>query len=88
MSELCEAMTLEATLSEPLILVAELSSDLYIEAELERTGTTLYYNGEYEATPSAEDQLFNTHGRTMERDFKVLAMPIGLATISQVNKLF
>lgn len=79
---------MQATLSESQILEAEILIENSIFAELNRDGKIKYYNGSYESLPSTEDQIYATNGQTMEKDFKVLAMPIGLATISQINSLF
>ena len=43
---------------------------------------TIWYTGPYEATPSREEQVFPTHGRTMRDDFVVHPIPsnYGLVT--------
>lgn len=50
--------------------------------EIEVIHDTPYYEGDYEATPSQQEQTFSTNGLAMSQDFVVHAIPSNYGLIT------
>lgn len=46
------------------------------------------YDGEYTVTPSQEEQTLQTANKVLKNDVVVREVPMGLATVAQINRLF